>query len=73
MTIHHTISDKQCDCKLCGTTNTLERVPSIINLYKKAAAEKAEPGNIVKEHIENIREEIEDMKENFKHNRAEDE
>ena len=64
--MYHAIVDQQNDCGLCGSTNVLKRVPSKINLQEKTI-ETQKPGSIVKEHIESTKEEIEDMKENFKH------
>jgi len=72
MVMYHTIVEKQNDCGLCGSTNVLKRVPSKINLQEKII-ETQKPGSIVKEHIENTKEEIENMRENFKHGLADDE
>jgi protein involved in sex pheromone biosynthesis len=71
--IHHSTSDKQHNCELCDSTDTLERIPVTINLYKTEITRQTEPGNIVKEHIEDIREEIDNMKEKFKRSWTEDE
>ena len=66
MVVYHTIVEKQNDCDLCGSTSTLKRVPSKINLQEKTI-ENQKPGSVVKEHIESTKEEIENMRENFKH------
>ena len=72
MVMYHAIVDKQNDCGLCGSTNVLKRVPSKINLQERTI-ETQKPGSIVKEHIENTKEEIENMREKFKRGLADDE
>ena len=64
--VHHSVNEKQADCELCKKEGVLQRVPSKINIYKNMTSGVAEVGSIVKEHIEDAREEIEDMKEKLK-------
>ena len=72
MVMYHAIVDQQNDCGLCGSTSALKRVPSKINLQERTI-ETQQPGSIVKEHIENTKEEIENMREKFKHGLTDDE
>ena len=64
--MYHAIVERQNDCGLCGSTNVLKRVPSKINLQEKPPSSPAKVGSVVKEHIEDIKEEIGDMREKFK-------
>ena len=66
ITIYHSVANKQTDCGLCEKKDVLQRVPSNINLYKNITSDRIEVGSIVKEHIEETREEIESMKEKLK-------
>ena len=70
--MYHAIADQQTDCGLCGSINVLKRVPAKINLQERTI-ETQKPGSVVKEHIENTKEEIENMRENFKHSWNDDE
>ena len=66
ITIYHSVKDKQTDCGLCKKKDALQRVPSKISLYKNMTSSSAEVGGVVKEHIEDTREEIKNMKEKLK-------
>ena len=69
--VQHSVNDKQTDCDLCNSTASLHRVMSKINLYKKPTPAETDVGSVVKEHIEDTREEIENMKEKLKNNWSE--
>ena len=71
--VHHSIGEKQVDCELCKKKDVLQRIPSKINLYEKMTSSSAEVGSVVKEYIENTREEIEEIKEKLKGDRTNDE
>ena len=55
-TLFHSITEKLTDCELCDE-GKLERLPSLpLTVSKKDS--KPKPGRIVKEHIEQAKEEV---------------
>ena len=62
--VFHSIHDRLTDCK-CGSQGSLERVPS---LPFRVSIDRGEqkPGEVVKEFIEDAREEIEEEKRKMK-------
>lgn len=66
--IRHSIKDVYTDCDQCNSANSLERVPSEFFLSNKQSNKKGEhvPGSIVKETIEEARQELRKDKESLK-------
>jgi hypothetical protein len=58
---------------LCDAVDSLKRVPSRINLYKKTDPAQTSTGSVVKEYIETAHEEIKNMKEKLKQGWKDDE
>ena len=59
----HSIKEKLKDCEECDSKETLQRIPSMpLVLTKKQDNEKRQVGSLVKEYIEDAREEIEQEK-----------
>ena len=59
----HSIKEKLKDCEECDSKGTLQRIPSMpVILTKKQDDEKKQVGSLVKEYIEDIREEVEKEK-----------
>jgi putative FmdB family regulatory protein len=64
--IFHSFSDKPTDCGLCGAADSLLRDYSApFNIANKATAMKKEVGQVVRQHIEETREDIKRQKEEF--------
>ena len=64
--IFHSFSEKPTDCELCGAENSLRRDYSApFNIASKPANIKKEVGQVVRQHIEETREEITQEKEKF--------
>ena len=60
----HSIYTKLFDCELCGTMDSLERIPHVpFTISSNETTNK--PGEIVKEHIEETREAIKEEKRNM--------
>ena len=56
----HSIKEKLTDCEECNLEGTLKRIPSMpLVLTKKESNQKQEAGVLVKEHIENAKEDLE--------------
>ena len=56
----HSIKEKLTDCEECSLEGTLKRIPSMpLVLTKKESNQKQEAGVLVKEHIENAKEDLE--------------
>ena len=65
--IFHSFSEKPTDCGLCGVENSLRRDYSTpFNVSYKATNTKKEVGQVVRQHIEEAREEIKREKEESK-------
>ena len=59
----HSIKEKLKDCEECETEGVLQRIPSMpLVLTKKQSNEKKEVGNLVKEYIEDVKEELKQEK-----------
>ena len=57
----HSIKEKLTDCGECDSKETLQRVPSIPTvLTKKQDNQKRQVGSLVKEYIENAKEDLKD-------------
>jgi len=61
--VSHSISDKLTDCD-CGKEGSLTRVPSLP--FRVSAVDQQNPGQIVKEYIDDAKKEIEDFKSGMK-------
>jgi len=61
--IVHSIKEKLKDCEECQLADTLQRIPSIpFVIDKLTTAEKRPVGNVVKEYIEDVRDELQQEK-----------
>tara|TARA_A100001515_G_scaffold32065_1_gene24965 strand:- start:440 stop:706 length:267 start_codon:yes stop_codon:yes gene_type:complete len=59
----HSIKEKLKDCEECETEGVLQRIPSMpLVLTKKQSNEKKEVGSLVKEYIEDVKEELKQEK-----------
>lgn len=59
----HSIKEKLKDCEECETKGVLQRIPSMpLVLTKKQSNEKKEVGSLVKEYIEDVKEELKQEK-----------
>ena len=59
----HSIKEKLTDCEECDSKGVLQRVPSMPQiLVKNQDDKKRAVGSVVKEYIENVREEVEEEK-----------
>tara|TARA_R110000824_G_scaffold275903_1_gene464487 strand:- start:555 stop:821 length:267 start_codon:yes stop_codon:yes gene_type:complete len=60
---NHSIKEKLTDCEDCETQNSLQRIPSVITtLTKNTGDQKRQVGSLVKEYIENAKEDLKDEK-----------
>ena len=57
----HSIKEKMVDCEECDVEGTLKRIPSMPFVF----SEKKNVGDIVKQHIEDAKQDIKDEKENL--------
>lgn len=62
---YHSMAEKLKDCPDCGLKECLERVPSSF-FTKKEEEDSAEVGQIVKQSIEEFKEELKEQKDNLK-------
>lgn len=70
----HSIKDKLVNCEECLVENSLVRIPSMpLVLNKEHTAEKREVGSLVKEYIENAKEDLKDEREHMTSQVYEDE
>ncbi len=61
--IAHSIKEKLTDCEGCGSENTLKRIPTMpLVLNKTEGSQKQEVGTLVKEYIEETREDLKQEK-----------
>ena len=58
----HSIKEKLKDCELCGTEDSLMRVPSGFMSKVKTEARKQKPGNLVKDFIKNAKDDLKEQK-----------
>ena len=62
--IFHSFSDKPTDCGLCGAVGSLQRDYSTpFNVSNKPTSSKPAAGHVVRQHIEEAKEEIKKEKE----------
>ena len=61
--VTHSMSEKRRDCPSCNTSDSLFRVPS--NVVKKVARTK-KVGDVVKAHIEEVKQEVKEEKERIR-------
>jgi len=59
----HSIKAKLEDCHLCGEQGSLKRLPSITRIIKTGQKNTQRPGQIVKQHIEEARQDMKREKE----------
>ena len=64
--VSHRASERLNDCDACGSLGTLRKVPSVIKIDKQPESSIMAPGGLVKEHIEDTKEEISLLKEKLK-------
>ena len=57
----HSIKERLTDCEDCETEGVLERVPSMPFVF----SEKKKAGDLVKQHIEETRQDIKEEKESL--------
>ena len=63
----HPIGEKLTDCEECNTENVLKRVPAMpLVLKKKEDNQKQEVGTLVKEYIEETKENLKQEKEELR-------
>ena len=63
----HSIKERLTDCEECEMQGTLKRIPSMpVVLAKEQGPQKRPTGSLVKEYIENVREDLQDEKEQLK-------
>tara|TARA_R110002020_G_scaffold285851_1_gene501383 strand:+ start:80 stop:343 length:264 start_codon:yes stop_codon:yes gene_type:complete len=61
--IAHSIKEKLTDCEECKTKETLKRIPSMpLILTNKEEKQKEKVGTLVKQHIEDTKEELKQEK-----------
>ena len=66
VTIFHSFSEKATDCDFCGALNSLKRdYTASFNTPNKGIKINKEVGQVVRQHIEEAREEIKQEKEKF--------
>ena len=63
--ISHSMSEIHDVCRNCGESGTLNKIPTSFN-YSKAHVLKDSPGSVVKDVIENTKEEITQTKRGLK-------
>ena len=61
----HSIKERLTDCRLCNSKDSLVRVPSIFSPTHKNRILKQKSGNIVKEFIEESKEDLKRQKEDL--------
>lgn len=67
LNIFHSFSEKPTNCKLCGAEGSLRRDYSTpINVTSNASKPKNKVGEIVRNHIEEAKEEVKAEKERLK-------
>ena len=63
----HSIKEKLTDCEECDTENILKRIPSMpLVLVKKQEVENRPVGSLVKEYIENAKDDLRDEKKELR-------
>ena len=59
----HSIKAKLEDCHLCGTQDSLKRLPSITRIINIDPVKEQRPGTVVRKHIEEAKRDIKREKE----------
>ncbi len=59
----HSIKVKLEDCHLCGMQDSLKRLPSITRIIKFNRKDTQKPGQVVKQHIEDAKQDMKREKE----------
>ena len=59
--VFHSMSEEKTDCEICGSENTLKKIPEVPFYVKKNSA-----GSVVKQHIEDTKKQIREQKENMR-------
>ena len=62
----HSIQVSVTVCSLCGVEDNLSRIPQMISFGKKKSTDDKKVGDVVKEHIEETKEEVAKEKEKLK-------
>ena len=63
---NHSIKEKLKDCENCQSADTLQRIPSIPFVIDKGKSEDKRPtGALVKEYIEDVRDELNQEKKDL--------
>ena len=57
--IVHSIKEKLADCEHCGMEGTLKRIPFVPHIFQK----HNQPGKLVVQHIEDVKQELKQEKE----------
>ena len=64
----HSATKKVENCKECGSIGSLVRIPSTIRVVKEHQADKKNPGALVKDSIEEFKQDLASEKEKLKNN-----
>jgi len=64
ISFYHSMSEKVTDCTLCGCVDSLTKKPSSFSLNKQKKEKKV--GDLVKESIEDFRQDLNQEKERIK-------
>lgn len=56
--VFHSMSEERTDCEVCGSENTLNKIPEV-PIYIKSKTS----GNVVKQHIEDAKQQVREDKE----------
>ena len=73
VSIFHSFSEKPTDCELCGVENSLRRDYSTpFNFVNKPIEKKRKVGEVVRQHIEETKEEVRQEKERLEREQFDD-
>jgi len=61
----HSIKVKLEDCHLCDTQDSLKRLPNSVRFINYKNSDKAEVGSVVKQHIQEAKEDIKQEKKDM--------
>ena len=61
----HSIRVKLEDCHLCGSQDSLKRLPSSVRFINYKNSDKTKIGSVVKQHIQEAREDIKQEKKDM--------
>tara|TARA_R100000152_G_C6782181_1_gene218828 strand:- start:321 stop:563 length:243 start_codon:yes stop_codon:yes gene_type:complete len=59
--VFHSMSTEKTDCDICGSKNSLIKIPEVPIYVKSNTA-----GKVVKKHIEDVKQQVREEKENMK-------